>query len=128
MQPTLDPSRVLRSQMRSGAVRSISAFTVRMRGVDWVALAILVLEIPSLLLSQDRANSVAASEVVALSVLVYFTLRLLLSSPLRIMWLAVLMGLDGVSLALIGIHQFSTATEQLTAVSLTDLLAEGQRG
>jgi hypothetical protein len=50
---------------------------MRVRAVDWAALAPLAFEVPSLLFSQVRANSILASEVVALSVLAYFALRLL---------------------------------------------------
>ena len=45
-----------------------------MRAVDWAALALLAFEIPSLLFSQVRANSVRATEAVALSVLTYMVL------------------------------------------------------
>jgi hypothetical protein len=50
-------------------VPSISLITTRVRPVDWAALALLAFEIPSLLFSQDRANSIGSTEVLALSVL-----------------------------------------------------------
>lgn len=58
-------------------MRSITMDPMRVRAVDWAALALLAFEVPSLLFSQVRANSILASEVVALSVLAYFALRLL---------------------------------------------------
>ena len=57
-------------------MRSISGFAIRVRPVDWAALALLAFEVPSLWFSQDRANSIGAAEVVALSVLAYFPLWL----------------------------------------------------
>ncbi len=91
--------------------------------MDWAVLALLAFEVPSLLFSQYRANSVGASEMVALSVLAYFALRLLMRMPLRAAWLAALVGIGGSWLALSGIHQFVAGAQQLSAVGLTDLLA-----
>ncbi|HEV2133083.1 MAG TPA: hypothetical protein VGR47_02365 [Terracidiphilus sp.] len=36
------------------------AASIRVRAVDWAALAILAFEIPSLWFSQDHANSIGA--------------------------------------------------------------------
>jgi O-antigen ligase len=96
---------------------------VQIRAVDCAALALLAFEVPSLLSSQDRANSIGAAEVVALSVLVYFALRLLVHAPLRAAWLAALVGLGSAWMAFVGVRQFAAGAEQLTAVGLTDLLA-----
>ena len=98
-------------------------FTIRARPADWAALALLAFEVPSLLISQYRANSVCATEAVDLSVLAYFALRLLMRAPLREAWLAALVGLGGAWLAVSGIHQFVAGAQQLSAVGLTDLLA-----
>ncbi len=113
---------------RHGTVHSISKATIRMRTADWAALALLVFEVPSILFSQYRANSIGASEVVALSVLAYFTLRLLLKVlPRRfVFWpagLAALVGFGGAWLASSGIFEFAAGAEQLAAVGLTDLVA-----
>jgi tetratricopeptide (TPR) repeat protein len=91
--------------------------------VDWVALALLAFEIPSLFISQYRANSVRASEVVALAVLVYFVLRLAMRVPARAAWLAAVAGLGGTWLGFSGILEFKSGAEQLTAVGLTDFVA-----
>jgi hypothetical protein len=104
-------------------VRSISPFTIRVRPVDWAALALLAFEVPSLRFSQYPANSVGATEVVALSVVVYFALRLLLRAPLWAAWLAALVGLGGAWLASVGIHQFASNAGQLAAGGLTDLVS-----
>ena len=104
-------------------MRLIPSATIRMRAVDWAALALLAFEIPSLLFSQVRANSVRATETVALSVLTYFVLRLLMRTPLRAAWLAALLGLGGAWLALSGILEFAKGSELLAAVGLTDFVA-----
>jgi hypothetical protein len=99
-----------------------------MRTADWAALALLAFEVPSILFSLYRANSIGASEVVALSILAYFTLRLAVQIlPRRsAFWaagLAVLVGLVGAWLATSGIFEFATGAKQLAAVGLTDLVA-----
>lgn len=104
-------------------MRLLSTTKLRIRAVDGAALALLAFEVPSLLYSQDRANSVRASEVVALAVLAYFTLRLLMRAPLRAAWLAALLGLAGAGLAISGILQFKAGAGQLAAVGLTDFVA-----
>ena len=103
-------------------MRSISMGPMRVRAVDWAALALLAFEVPSILFSQVRSNSILASEVVALSVLAYFALRLLLRVstrvPLRpVFWaagIAALVGLGGAWLASSGILQFVTGAKQPT--------------
>ena len=96
---------------------------IRVRAADWAALALLAYEVPSLWYSQDPANSIGATEVVALSVLVYFAVRWLVRAPLRAAWLAALVGLGGAWLSCVGIHDFVGGAEQLAAVGLTDLVA-----
>ena len=110
-------------ETRPCAVRLLSAFTIRVRPVDWAALALLAFEVPSLRFSQDPANSVGTSEVVALSVVAYFASRLLLRVPFRAAWLAALVGLGGAWLASVGIHQFADNAGQLAAAGLTDLVS-----
>jgi hypothetical protein len=104
-------------------VHLFSGLTIRVQATDWAALALLAFEVPSLLFSQVRANSIGASEVVALSVLAYFALRLLMRAPLRAAWLAALLGLGGAWLASKGINQFANGAGQLAAAGLTDLVA-----
>lgn len=112
-----------RFETRLCAVRLLSGFTIRLRPVDWTALTLLVSEVPSFLFSLDRANSVGAVEVVALSVLMYFALRLLPRTAFPAAWFAALVGLVGAWLGCIGINQFANGAAQLTAVRLTDLVA-----
>jgi hypothetical protein len=96
---------------------------IQVRPVDWAALTLLALEVPSLGFSQDRANSIHATEVAGLSVTVYFALRLLLHASLRAAWLAALVGLGGAWLASRGIDQFASDAGQIAVVGLTDLVA-----
>jgi O-antigen ligase len=91
--------------------------------VDWVALALLAYEVPSILFSQNRDNSIGATEVVTLSVLTYFAVRLVLSTPLRAACLAAALGLSGAWFAVIGIRQFTGGVSHLASVGLTDLVA-----
>lgn len=112
------------NRTRHGTVHSNSVATIRLRTADWAALALLAFEVPSILFSQYRANSIGASEVVALSVLAYFALRLLVRvsprAPHRpVFWtagLAALVGLGGAWLATSGIFEFATGAEQLATV------------
>lgn len=97
--------------------------TAQILGADWAALSLLAFEVPSLLFSQYRANSIGTSEAVAFSVLVYLALRLLMRAPLTTAWLAALVGTGGAWLACVGIHQFALRSRQLTAIGLTDFVA-----
>jgi Tfp pilus assembly protein PilF len=106
---------------RKRAVHSDS--TTRTGPVDWAVLALLISEALSLVFSQDRANSIGASEVVALSILVYVALRLLIPKPTWAAWLAAAIGLGGAWLALRGILQFAARARQLAAVGLTNVVA-----
>ena len=111
--------------MRSASpvISAATATAIRVRAVDWAALSLLAFEVPSLLFSSDRANSVGASEVVALSVLVYFASRLLMRGSSAAAWFAALVGTGGAWLASVGIHQFALRAGQLAAVGLTDMVA-----
>jgi tetratricopeptide (TPR) repeat protein len=97
------------------------------RPVDWAALTLLAFEVPSLYFSQDRANSIGATEVIALSVFVYFAMRLLLSRASRpftwIIGLAAAVALYGVYLASVGLDQFVTAARHLNQAGFTNLVA-----
>ena len=103
--------------------RSMSLPRLRIHMVDWAALAIFAFEAPSLYFSLDRANSIYATKTVTLAVLTYFVLRLSISSGLRSAWLSAIIGIGGACLALSGIHQFWSGSQQLASVGLTDLVA-----
>ena len=102
--------------------RSMSTPRLRIHMVDWAALAIFAFEAPSLYFSLDRANSVYATETVTLAVLAYFLLRVSITSGLRSAWLSAIIGVGGAWLALSGIHQFWSGSQQLASVGLTDLV------
>jgi len=99
----------------------ISKLTIR--PLDWDALLLLLYEAPSILWSQDRSNSIGAAEVVALSIPLYFVVRLLIGTPLRTAWFAGVAGICGSWLAYTGIRQFIAGANHLATVGLTDLVA-----
>ncbi len=86
-------------------------------------LALLFYEISSIMSSQDRANSVGASEAVVLSVLAYFFARLLARASAPAAWLAGLVALGGVWLAWTATAQFAKGTQRIASIGLTDLVA-----
>jgi O-antigen ligase len=94
-----------------------------MRGADWGMLLILALEIPSLLSSQYRANSIRTSWAVMIAVLVYYAVRLTVRTPLQIACLSGLLGLGGGWLALSGVRQFDKNAKLLGAAGFTNLVA-----
>jgi len=105
------------------AMPLIGAGQLQMRVVDWGMLLIGVYEIPSLLFSQYRANSIRTAWAIAISVLAYFAIRATFRSPLQIVAFSSLLGLGGVWLALIGLRQFDANTKLLAGVGLTDPVA-----
>jgi hypothetical protein len=105
------------------AIVLLPATKLRMRAVDWGALLLAAFEIPSLLLSQYRANSTRTSGAIAIAVLVYFAIRLTVRAPLQVASLAGVLGLGGAWLAFSGLRQFDAQTKLLSAAGLTDLVA-----
>lgn len=93
------------------------------RPVDWAALALLLYEVPSISFSQYRANGIGATEIVALSVLAYFAIRVLIRTAGSAASVASLVGLLGAWLACIGIRQFVSGTEHLSQAGLSDFVA-----
>ena len=91
------------------------ALVIRMRPVEWAVLALMAFEVPSVYYSQERANSVGAAEVVALSDGVYFATRLLFRAPLHAAWFAAFVGFGGAFVAIGGINQFVVGTRQLAS-------------
>jgi hypothetical protein len=94
-----------------------------MRSLDWCALAIAAAEIPSLIFSQYRANSIRTSWAVLISVLVYYAVRLTIKTAPQVALLSGLLGLGGAWLALTGLGQFQTHASELAGAGLTDLVA-----
>jgi len=96
---------------------------LRMRAVDWGVLLTGAYEIPSLLFSQYRANSIRTAWAIAISVLAYFAIRATFRSALQIVAFSSLLGLGGAWLAVSGLHQFDANTKLLAGVGLTDPVA-----
>jgi len=96
---------------------------IRMRAVDWSVLLLAAFEIPSLLFSQYRANSIRESAVIAIFVLTYFVVRFAIRSNLPVAVLSGLLGLGGAYLASSGLSQFHENANLLGAAGLTNLVA-----
>jgi hypothetical protein len=94
-----------------------------MKKADWSALGLLAFEIPSFFLSQYRANSARTTEAIILAVLIYFVVRLLVSTPTRKIGLVGLLSVGGCWLTLSGIRGFISGTGRLAQVGLTDFVA-----
>jgi hypothetical protein len=105
------------------AVALLPAAKPQMRSLDWCALAIAAAEIPSLIFSQYRANSIRTSWAVLISVLVYYAVRLTIKTAPQVALLSGLLGLGGAWLALTGLGQFQTHASELAGAGLTDLVA-----
>ena len=96
---------------------------VRMRAMDWSVLLLAALEMPSLLFSQYRANSIRATVAMPIFVLAYFAVRLAIRSSLQTAFFSGLLGLGGGWLALSGLSQFHENANRLGAAGLTNLVA-----
>lgn len=112
-----------RPRTAAGAEAVIHPSTPRVRTMDSAALLIFALEIPSLLSSQYRANSVGTSEIIGIAVLPYVVVRLMVRKPVQTAWLTGLLGLGASLLACFGIRQFEIDTEPLANVGLTDFVS-----
>ena len=94
-----------------------------MRAVDWSVLLLAAFEIPSLLFSQYRANSIRATIAIGIFALAYCTVRLAIRSSLQVAVFSGLLGLGGGYLASSGLSQFHENANRLGAVGLTNLVA-----
>lgn len=96
---------------------------VRVQPVDWSVLLLGAFEIPSLLFSQYRANSIRGSLAIALFVLIYCAARLTVRATADVVVLCSLLGLGGGWLAVSGFSEFSNEARLLTTTGLTNLVA-----
>ena len=97
--------------------------SIRMRAVDWSVLLLAAFEIPSLLFSQYRANSIRVTVTTMIFVLTYSAVRLGMQSNLQAASFSGLLGLGGGWLALSGLSQFHENANRLGAAGLTNLVA-----
>ena len=96
---------------------------IRMRAVDWSVLLLAAFEIPSLLFSQYRANSIRTTVAIAIFALVYIATRLAIRSNLQVAVFTGLLGLGGGYLASSGLSQFHENASRLDAAGLENLVA-----
>jgi len=68
---------------------------IQMRAVDWSVLLLAAFEIPSLLSSQYRANSIREAVAIAIFALIYCAARLAIRSNLQVAVFTGLLGLGG---------------------------------
>jgi hypothetical protein len=108
---------------RGGAVALGHAVRQSARAADWCVLAIAASELPSLLFSQYRANSVRTAWGILVAALVYYAVRLAVRRGTVAALLSGLLGLGGAWLALTGLGQFQAQVRELADVGLTDLVA-----
>src|SRR5271157_962353 len=95
------------------ALLFLPAKPIRMRAVDWRVLLLAAFEIPSLLFSQYRANSIRVTVTTMIFVLTYSAVRLGMQSNLQAASFSGLLGLGGGWLALSGLSQFHENANRL---------------
>ena len=105
------------------AILLLPTKSIRMRVVDWSVLLLAAFEIPSLLFSQYRANSVRATVAIAIFALIYCATRLAIRTGLQVAFFSGLLGLGGGYLASSGVSQFHENANRLGAAGLTNLVA-----
>jgi hypothetical protein len=96
---------------------------IRMRAVDWSVLLLAAFEIPSLLFSHYRANSIRVTVAIVIFVLTYSAVRLGIQSNLQAATFSGLLALGGGWLALSGLSQFHENANRLGEAGLTNLVA-----
>jgi O-antigen ligase len=96
--------------------------TVQLRAVDWSVLLLGAFEMPSLLFSQFRANSIRGTVTVAIFVLTYYAVRLTIQTTMQRVFLSGLLGLGGGCLALSGASQFDEHVKVFAKTGLTNLV------
>jgi O-antigen ligase len=101
----------------------LASSKMRLRAIDLCVALILVYELASLAFSHYAANGVLVLGSVAISVAVFFTVRLTMRSPLQMACLSGVLGLGGAALSFAGMRQFGANVERLSGVGLTNLIA-----
>jgi O-antigen ligase len=95
----------------------------RMHPIDWTVLLLCAFEVPSVLFSQYRANSIRATIAIAVFALMYCVTRLAIRTGLQVAAFSGLLGLGGSYLACSGLSQFHENVKHLSAAGLTNLIA-----
>lgn len=94
-----------------------------MRAADWSMGLLVAYEIPSVTLSQYWSNGVRTALIVAISALIYFTVRLTIRESRQTALLGGLLGTGGAWLAFAGLRQVIANAQRLGGVGLTDFVA-----
>ena len=89
-----------------------------MHTVDYCVLMLVTYEVPSLVFSQYRANSVRTSWTILLAILVFFGVRLTIRTARQKAILSGLLGVGGVALALSALVGFRVNAQTLQATGL----------
>lgn len=105
------------------SIALLSIREIRMRAVDWSVLLAGLYEVPALLFSQYRANSIFTLRLIFLSVLLYFAVRLTIRTQIQIACLSGILGFGGAGLAAFALLQFSDNSKRLANAGLTNLVA-----
>ena len=94
-----------------------------LRAVDWAVLALALLDVPSVVFSQYRANSSGASAIILTSALVYLAVRLTIQTAAQVAAFCGILGLSEAALSIFGLGQFHANETALADAGLTDLVA-----
>jgi O-Antigen ligase len=109
-----------------GALFGILLFsepTRKIRGVDWVVLALAAFEIAALQMSLYRANSMKLAMSLWLATLAFFVMRLTIWRPLQIAIFAGALGIGGAWLGCQGLERFADEAGRLTGAGFFNLVA-----
>ena len=95
---------------------------VSMRAVDWLLLLVLAYEVPSVLFSQYRANSIRVTQSILIAALVFFCVRLTIRKPFQVVFVSTILGIGTACLGASGIRQFILNSKILHTAGFADLL------
>jgi hypothetical protein len=96
---------------------------VQMQPADWCVVFMGLYEVPALMFSQYRANSISTTRVIAIAVLFYFAVSLAIRTRTQIVWLSGVFALPGSGLSVLGLVRFSDNSKRLKDAGFTNLLA-----
>jgi O-antigen ligase len=98
-------------------------WTLQLRVIDWAVLLVLMMEAASLFSSRYAAGGVPFAEVVMISGLFYFLVRIVATRPVQYLLGSVLVTAGGVGLTWSGVAQFNGHFRELQANGLTGVVA-----
>lgn len=103
--------------------RNRNASISRVELVDWAAVAVLAFEVPSLLFSQYRANSLSNAQSMGLAVLVYFLVRLTIRTSGAVSVASFAIATCGAVASSVIVWQFIDGSERLRNLGFKQLVA-----